>query len=157
ISGLSFTGGITGDPFTHRVQVLSSTFTRADEDKSLHRFTPVDQLSPGNGSPHSRGLQETYGLHGGDGTGGWPRGAPCDADGVKNDACLFPVGFCLNVDDPNLSSCDTSSNITEVAIAAKPDSAAITAAAAKVSTALPLSGTSCFFSDGIRVPVKIAG
>src|SRR5262249_5388491 len=116
ISGLSFTGGITVDPFTHRVQVLSSTFTGADEDTWLPRFTPGDLLSPGNGSPDSECLQETYGLHVVDGTAECTDGAPCDADGVKNDACLFPVGFCLNVDDPNLSSCDTSSNITEVAI-----------------------------------------
>jgi len=157
ISGLTFTGGLAVDPFTHRVQVLSSTFTGADEDKSLHRFTPIDQLSAGNGSSSSECLHEAYGLNVVDGTATCTDGAACDSDGVVNDSCLFPVGFCLNVDDANFSDCDTGSNITEVAIAAKPDSATITAAAAKLSAALPLAGTSCFFSDGLRVPVKIAG
>ena len=86
-----------------------------------------------------------------------PGGAPCDGDGLQNDACLFPIGFCLNVDDSNLSSCDTSSNITAVAIAAKPESSAIASANTQIAAALPLTGTSCFFSDGVRVPVKIAG
>jgi len=157
ISGLTFTGGLAVDPFTHRVQVLSSTFTGADEDKSLHRFTPIDQLSAGNGSSSSECLHEAYGLNVVDGTATCTDGAACDSDGVVNDSCLFPVGFCLNVDDANFSDCDTGSNITEVVIAAKPDSTAITAAAAKLSAALPLTGTSCFFSDGLRVPVKIAG
>ena len=157
ISGLTFTGGLAVDPFTHRVQVLSSTFTGADEDKSLHRFTPIDQLSAGNGSSSSECLHEAYGLNVVDGTATCTDGAACDSDGVVNDSCLFPVGFCLNVDDANFSDCDTGSNITEVVIAAKPDSTAITAAAAKLSAALPLTGTSCFFSDGLRVSVKIAG
>ena len=157
ISGLSFAGSITVDPLTHRVQVLSSTFTGADEDKSLHRFTPIDQLSAGNGSSSSECLHEAYGLTVVDGTATCTDGAACDNDGTVNDSCLFPVGFCLNVNDANFSDCDTSSNITEVAIAAKPDSPAISAAGARVSAALPLTGTSCFFSDGLRVPVKIAG
>ena len=47
--------------------------------------------------------------------------------------------------------------MTEIAISAKPDSAAITTAAAQIGAALPLSGPSCFFSDGVRVPIKLAG
>ena len=70
---------------------------------------------------------------------------------------MFPVGFCLNVDDPDLTACDNSSNITDVSITAKPPSAAIAAAAAQVDSALPLTGSSCFFSDGYYVPVKITG
>jgi hypothetical protein len=157
ISGLSFATSTTVDPFTHRVQVLSSTFTAAAEDKSLHRFTPIDQLSPGNGSPSSECLHEAYGLQVVDGTATCTDGAACDSDGTVNDACLFPVGFCLNIADPNLTDCSTGSNVTEIAISAKPDSAAITTAAAQIGAALPLSGPSCFFSDGVRIPVKIAG
>src|SRR5262249_18645687 len=157
ISGLTFAGSITIDPFTHRVQVLSSTFTGADEDKSLHRFTPIDQLSAGNGSPSSECLHEAYGLDVVDGMATCTDGAACDSDCAVKDSCLFRVGFCLNVDDANFSDCDSGSNITEVTIAAKPESAAITAAATQLSAALPLTGASCFFSDGLRVPVKVAG
>ena len=157
VSGLNFVGGMTVDPFTHRVQVLSSTFSGADEDKSLHRFTPIDRLSAGGGSTGSDCLQEVYGLQVTDGTAECTDGAPCDSDGAVNDSCLFPVGFCLNVTDASLAACSTASNLSEVSISAKPASAAISAVAARVAAALPLSGPSCFFSDGLYVPVTITG
>lgn len=157
VSGLNFATGVTLDPFTHRLQLLSGTFPASDENKSLHRLTPIDQLAAGGGADSKDCLHEAYGLDLVDGQADCTDGAACDSDGVVNDACVFPVGFCLNVDDPNLAACDNSSNVTEVAISAKPASAAITAAAAQVSGALPLTGSSCFFSDGYYVPVKIVG
>jgi hypothetical protein len=157
VSGLNFASGMSVDPFTHRVQMLSSTFSGADEDKSLHRFTPIDQLSAGSGSPATECVHEAYGLQGVDGTAACTDGAPCDNDGTVNDACLFPVGFCLNVSDPNFTDCSTGSNVTDVSISAKPASAAISAAAAKISAALPSAGPTCVFSDGYLVPVAITG
>ncbi len=155
-SGLTFVGGMTLDPFTHRLQVLSSTFTPTDEDKSLHRFTPIDQLSPGDsGSAETECLFEAYGLQVVDGTATCSDGAACDSDGAENDACLFPVGFCLNVDDPDLATCDTASNVTAVSITANPPAASIADAAARATAALPLTGSTCIFSDGYYVPVKI--
>ncbi len=32
-----------------------------------------------------------------------------------NDGCLFPVGFCFNVADPNLTNCSDADDVTEVA------------------------------------------
>ena len=157
VSGLNFASGMSVDPFTHRVQMLSSTFSGADEDKSLHRFTPIDQLSAGSGSPATECVHEAYGLQVVDGTAACTDGAPCDNDGTVNDACLFPVGFCLNVSDPNFTDCSTGSNVTDVSISAKPASAAISAAAAKISAALPSAGPTCVFSDGYLVPVAITG
>jgi hypothetical protein len=157
VSGLNFATGVTVDPFTGRVQFLSATFPVSDENKSLHRFTPVDQLFAGPGADTKECLHEAYGLQIVDGQGDCVDGAACDGDGVVNDACIFPVGFCLNVDDSALTACDNGSDVTEVAISAKPASAAIAAAAAQVSGALPLTGSSCFFSDGYYVPVKITG
>jgi hypothetical protein len=154
---LSFATGINVDPFTHRVQALSSTFLPSDEGHSLHRFTPIDQLAAGSGAPDKECLLETYGLHVADGVAACTDGAACDADGKVNDSCLFPVGFCLNVDDPSLAECDTSSNIVEASVAAKPVSAAIDDAAKRLAAALPLTGASCVFSDGFYVPVKITG
>lgn len=156
VSGLTDAGGMTVDAFTDRVQILSSTFTGADEDKSLHRFTPIDRLVPGSGSPKSECLQEFYGLQlvGKDAV--CVDGAPCDADGKKNGSCLFPVGFCFDVSDPNQSAC-TPGNITEVSIVAKPVSAAIARTAAAVAAALPISASTCLFSDGVTVPVQVAG
>jgi hypothetical protein len=148
---------VTVDPFTHRVQMLSGTFPVSDENKSLHRFTPVDQLAAGSGAATKTCLHEAYGLQIVDGDAVCTDGAACDADATVNDACVFPVGFCLNVDDPDLAGCDNGSNVAEVSIVAKPASAAIAAVAAQVGAALPLTGSSCFFSDGYYVPVKITG
>jgi hypothetical protein len=157
VGGLNFAGGMTVDPFTHRVQILSSTFMGGDEDKSLHRFTPVDQLSAGGGSTAKDCLHEAYGLDVVGGTATCTDGAACDSDGVANDACLFPVGFCFNVTDPALSDCDTGSPLSALTVSAKPASAAIAATVAQISAALPLAGASCFFSDGVYVPVRITG
>lgn len=157
VSGLTFASGVTVDPFTRRVQMLSGTFPISDENKSVHRFTPIDQLAAGDGSAEKECLHEAYGLQLVDGEAVCTDGAPCDGDGAVNDSCLFPAGFCLNVDDPDLGACDTSSAIVEASIVAKPASAAIAAAAAQLASVLPLSGSSCFFSDGYYVPVKITG
>jgi hypothetical protein len=157
VSGLNFVGGMTVDPFTRRVQMLSSTFSAADEDKSLHRFTPVDQLSAGSGATEGECLHEAYGLQVVDGSATCTDGAACDGDGAADDACLFPVGFCFNVTDPGLGDCSTASAVSEVSLSAKPASAAIAAVAAQVAGALPLSAASCFFSDGLYVPVTVTG
>jgi len=156
VSGLTFASGITVDRFTHRVQMLSSTFTGAAEDKSLHRFTPVDQLTPGGRrATASECLHEAYGLQLVNGMATCTDGAPCDNDGKVNGACLFPVGFCFNVGDPNFPGCGTASNVVDVNISSTTPSAALTAAATQVASALPLSGSSCFFSDGYYVPIKV--
>jgi len=85
-------------------------------------------------------------------------GAPCDGDGTVNDACVFPIGFCLNVTDPTLvADCGTTSPVAEVSITAKPGAAAISAVAARIGAALPAVGPTCFFSDGYYLPVKITG
>jgi hypothetical protein len=156
VSGLNLASGVAVDPFTHRVQILSSTFTGAAEDKSLHRFTPIDQLTPGNGKSKTECLHEAYGLKLVDGDAVCVDGAPCDNDGKVNDACLFPVGFCLNVADLNFLDCSSGMAITAASITALPASPAITAVTKQLTSALPLSGSSCFFSDGYYVPVKVA-
>lgn len=157
VGGLNFAGGMTVDPFTGRVQILSSTFMGADEDKSLHRFTPVSELVAGGGATASDCIHEAYGVQVVDGTAVCTDGAACDGDGAVNDACSFPLGFCFNVTDPALADCATDSNLTELSISAKPVSAAIAGAAAQAIASLPLAGGSCVFSDGLYVPVKVTG
>jgi hypothetical protein len=154
VSGLNFATGVTVDRFTHRVQLLSSTFAGAAEDKSLHRFTPIDDLAPGTGRAKSECLHEAYGLQMADGVAACTDGAPCDNDGKINGACLFPVGFCFNVADPKFPACSSIVDITAVRLTASPASAAIAAASAQLAAALPLSVSSCFFTDGYLLPVK---
>jgi hypothetical protein len=154
VSGMTFASGMALDPFTNRVQILSSTFSGADEDKSLHRFTPIDQLVEGGGSPASDCAHEFYGLALVGKKAECVDGAACDGDGAANGSCLFPIGFCFNVADPDLPECSDADDVTEVELSANPPSAAVTASAAAVAAALPVSGSTCLFSDGYALPVK---
>jgi hypothetical protein len=160
-SGFTFANGVSVNGFTGRIEVLSSTFSGAEEDRSIHRFTPVDRLVPGNGAAASECAHEFYGLELiAPGRGKKARkaicvdGAPCDADGTANDRCLFPAGFCLEIADPRLPAC-TPSPVVDFSVTTKPVSLAVAATATAVQDALPVSAPSCFFSDGIEVPVKV--
>lgn len=158
ISGLNFATGATVDARTGRIELLSSTFASMDEDKSLHRFTPIDELVAGKGSPKTECVHELYGIDAPDlKTASCVDGDACDADGAVNDRCTFPVGFCLNVDDPDFAECDASSSVVSVTITAKPFSVGVAEASQRIAAALPLAGPTCFFSDGAVVPVKITG
>lgn len=152
-SGLTFATSMTLDPFTNRVQILSSTFTGAAEDKSLHRFTPIDRLVAGGGAQASDCVHEFYGLAAGK-KAVCVDGAACDNDGTVNGSCLFPIGFCFNVADPDLPACSDADDVTAVTVTANPPSAAITASAGAIAAALPVSGSTCVFSDGYALPVK---
>ncbi len=161
-SGFNFATGLDVDPFSGRVQLLSSTFSGADEDFSLHRLTPVSRLVAGGGSPKSDCVAEFYGLELVAKKPGKPAkkaicvdGAACDADGQENDECLFPLGFCLAVDDARLAACSAAGVASFALKKVKPLSAEVTAAAAAVAGLLPLASPACVFSDGIRVPLKI--
>jgi len=167
--GLTFASGIDVDPFTGRAQILSSTFTFPDppeEDFSIHRFSPVDRLVAGNGNPARNCVSTFYGLELVPKKPGKPAkhaicvdGTPCDADGVVNDECLFPVGFCLNVVDaanPALAGCSSGGVDVFELKKTKPESGALGALAVEIQADAPISDTTCYFSDGIVVPVKIA-
>jgi hypothetical protein len=157
-SGLTFATGVTVHPVTHRVEMLSSTFAALDEDKSLHRFTRIDGLVPGRGSPKTECVHEFYGVAAPDGKSAvCTDGAACDADGVVNDRCSFPVGFCFNVEDPNFADCDDANAVSSLRVTASPFSAGVADAVAGFAAQLPFAGSSCVFTDGIVVPVKIAG
>ncbi|MGD9763764.1 MAG: hypothetical protein AB7V27_08635 [Candidatus Binatia bacterium] len=154
-SGLTFATGITVDPFTGRVQILSSTFSGVDEDRSLHRFTPIDRLVAGGTQRNSECVHELYGVRVTRGAARCVDGAACDADGQINDSCLFPVGFCFNVEDPAFPECATGEDITAVRVSSQPRHPALEAAAAAIGAALPIRDTTCVFSDGQTVPVSI--
>lgn len=164
VSGLTFAGGSSVNAFTGRIELLSSTFTGADEDKSIHRFVPTDRLVPGSGSDKTECLHEFYGVELVAPAPGRPArkaicrdGAACDADGTANDQCVFPVGSCLNVFDLDFPECATDAAIAEFTISVRPASLAINAVGAEIASALPVDESACFFSDGVTVPVRITG
>lgn len=166
-SGLTFATGIAVNGFTGRADLLSSTFLfpdPPDEDFSVHSFTPVDRLVAGKGSAKTSCVSELYGVELVAGKAGKPAkqaicsdGAACDADGRENGSCLFQIGFCLDVDDPTLPDCASAGVAAFELKKTKPDSAALQTTAAAIQAALPVSGPTCFFSDGIRVDLKTTG
>jgi hypothetical protein len=159
-SGFMFATGAERNAFTGRVQLLSSTFVPEDEDSRIHKLVPVDRLVAGRGNDRTECFSELYGL---ELVARQPEveakkarcmdGQACDADGTVNDVCVFPVGFCLNVDDSRSPQCAPTEITSFVLKKNKPFSASLQIAVASVAAALPLSESSCFFSDGISVPV----
>jgi len=168
-SGFSFATSIDVNAFTGRVELVSSTFIGEDEDFRLHRLTPVARLvaekEPIKGGKLAREcLTETYGVELVATKPGKPAkkaicvdGDSCDADGAVNDVCLFPVGFCVKVEDPNLPECAPSGLATFELKTSKPESPSLVAAAAALQAAAPLASSTCAFSDGVAVPLKITG
>jgi len=162
IGGLTFATGLSVNGFTGRVEVLSSTFVPTDEDRTIHRFTPIEALVPGKGSPRSECLHEFYGAELVPPAPSKPAtqalctdGDACDADGAVNDRCLFPIGFCLNVPDPRFPDC-ASTGIASFSARVSPNGLDGAHALAALQAALPSAAPGCFFSDGVVVPVKIA-
>lgn len=160
VTGLTFASGISVNDFTGRIEILSS-FSGTDEDRSIHRFIPVDRLEPGRGRKATQCAHEFYGLAL---TAARPGNAArkavcrdgdlCDADGQLNDRCLFPVGFCLNVDDPRTPECQPDSQILNATVSTTPFSPSVARAGEALAAALPVTRTTCVFSDGLVVPVR---
>jgi hypothetical protein len=160
VSGLNFATGVSVNAFTGRVEILSSTFIPTDEDRSIHRLTPIDHLVAGRGSARSECLHEFYGVAlvapapGRAATQAiCTDGDACDADGKKNDRCVFPLGFCLDVPDVNFADC-SAATIDSFSATVKPDPLDGQHAIDALRASLPLSSASCFFSDGVAVAVK---
>ena len=138
--------GMTVDPFTHRVQILSSTFTASPTRTSRCTASrrSISSAPARRGEPDC--MHEAYGLQVVDGTAGLHRRRRLRQRAERRTMpASFPVGFCFNVDDPGLPNATTAATSPRSPISAKPASAAIaTAAAAEQTSALPLSGSALF-------------
>lgn len=161
-SGFTFATGVERNPFNGRVQLLSSTFIPDDEDLRIHKLVPVDELVAGKGGKKSECLSEFFGLELVSAKPGKKAkkaicvdGEACDSDGLVNDVCTYPIGFCLNVDDARYADCSATQLAQFELKKIKPESAAIATAVATIAESLPLVGSTCVFSDGMQVPVKI--
>lgn len=161
-SGLTFATGVDVDAFTGRVSILSSTFVPTDEDRSVHRLVDKSRLVAGKGPDATECMSELYGVELVPLAPEKPAkhavcvdGAACDADGVANDLCVFPIGVCLNVVDSRFPEC-ASADVAAVTVKkSKPVSMEMAALAAAIQTDAPLVNELCYFSDGMLVPVKI--
>jgi len=162
VSGLTFATGVDVDEFTGRVSLLSSTFVPNDEDLSIHRLVDKSRLLAGKGSEKAECMVEFYGAELVPSSPGKRAkravcvdGEACDGDGAVNDVCVFPVGVCVNVDDPRFPKCDSAGIAEFVVKKSKPESPEVAVLAAAVAADLPIEGERCYFSDGMRVPVKL--
>jgi hypothetical protein len=160
-SGFTFAGGEERAEFTGRIQLLSSTFIPEAEDFRVHKLVPVERLVAGTRRKRSECFSEYFGLELVARAPGKPAkralcvdGDPCDGDGRVNDVCTYPVGFCLNVDDAREAACTPSQVASFQLKKLKPVSAAVQVTAAAIADRLPVVDSTCFFSDGMSVPVK---
>lgn len=156
----AFGGGVAVDPFTGRIDFLASSFSGADDDKSLHRLIPVDRLVPGGGSAESDCAMELYGIElVAPSEGRRARsaicvdGAACDADGAADGGCTFPLGICINVTDPRLPDCAPSGVPGVELVSVRPDTLDLAALVA-AADALPVDESGCAFSNGVRVELR---
>ena len=157
----AFGGGVSVDAFTGRIDFLASSFSGADDDKSVHRLVRIDTLVTGGGNPASDCAMELYGVELASGSPDRSArleacvdGAPCDGDGVADGGCSFALGLCWNVSDPRLPDCTPGSVASLELLSAKPESAELTALVAAMAASLPSSQSGCVFSDGVRVPLR---
>ena len=157
----AFGGAVAVQPVTGRIDFLASSFSGADDDKSVHSLIPVERLGGGGGSVYNDCALEVYGLERKAGVpGSAPRlaqctdGAACDADGTANGSCTFPIGFCLSVDDPRLPDCAPAGIRSVELVNTRLESAELTDLFAKVNAGLPNNNTTCTMSGGVKVPVR---
>ncbi|HEY2774553.1 MAG TPA: hypothetical protein VGK20_10960 [Candidatus Binatia bacterium] len=158
----AFGGGVSVDSFTGRIDFLASTFSGADDDKSVHRLVPIDHLVTGGGNPATDCVMELYGIPLAPASAGRPPrvafctdGDSCDADGKADGVCHFPLGICLNVSDPRLPTCTPSSVASIDLLGANPASDELTNLVSAAAALMPTSSSTCAFSAGIPVPLRL--
>ncbi len=157
----AFGGSLAVDAFSGRIGFLARPFEAVDDDRSIHQLVPIERLVTGKGRDKSECLLEFYGLELVPKKPGKPAklaicvdGAACDADGAVNDSCLFPVGLCLNVDDQRLPECESTGVAAAELLKSLPEGGDLASLVADIQAAAPLTASTCFFSDGVAVPVK---
>ncbi|MFT4570192.1 MAG: hypothetical protein ACI8TX_001421 [Hyphomicrobiaceae bacterium] len=160
----AFGGALDVDQRTGRVTFLASTFTGDPIDRSIHTLTRIKELEPGVGVPggsRTECLLEFYGvefiepvLNQRLDISECRDGDPCDADGVVNDVCVFPAGFCVGVKDSRFRRCAPLVIGSVELLSGGPDELA--EAVARANAELPIEGGGrCFTSDGVSIPLKI--
>jgi hypothetical protein len=160
----AFGGGVSVDRFTGRIDFLASSFSGADDDKSVHRLVPIDHLLTRGGDPTTDCAMELYGLELVPRSEGHPAraaicvdGAPCDADGAADGVCTFPLGLCFNVDDPRLPECTPTQVASVRLVRVSPVGAGAEDLISTAISTLPTSASTCVFGDGVRIPLRDGG
>jgi hypothetical protein len=161
-----FGGSVDTDPITGRATFLASSFSGAEGDRSLHHLIRVNELEPGAFIPlrdDTECLLEFYGvdfepfeLNQRVDIAECVDGDPsCDADGIVNDECVFPVGFCVGVKDNRYRRC-APLEVAEIELLSE-GREELLEPLARAQAALPIEPGigRCFVSEGVTVPLKI--
>ncbi len=156
----AFGGGVSVDEVTGRIDFLASSFSGADDDKSIHRLVPIDSLVT-RGSKASDCAMEFFGVElVPSAPGRTPRaaicvdGAPCDADGVVDGGCTYPLGLCFNVTDPRLPDC-TPTGIASVTLMRDiPEGSGAESVVLDAAGDMPITAPTCVYGSGVRVPLR---
>jgi hypothetical protein len=156
----AFGGSVSVHPVSGRIDFLASSFSGADDDKSLHRLVPIERLVTRGRYPTADCALQLYGVElVAAAEGRRPRaaicvdGAPCDSDGEVDGACTYPLGLCFNVDDSSSPECETA-GIATISLRESPSGAGAADLLADATAALPIVGQQCVFGDGVRIPLR---
>lgn len=161
--GPAFGGGLDIDRFTGRVLFNASNFDGGPDDRALHQLIEVERLAPGRGREDRECLLEFFGVELVAPAPDRPArradcfdGQACDADGVADGVCTFPLGACLAVSDPRLPACSIEEVTSFDLRRARPESSELEAMADRVTAELPASSAFCSLSQGYPVPLRLS-
>jgi hypothetical protein len=157
----AFGGSVSVHETSGRIDFLASSFSGDDDDRSIHRLVPIDRLVTRGGSDSTDCAIELYGVELVPPAEGRPArsaicvdGASCDADGVVDGGCTFPLGICFNVSDPLLPECTPAGIASVTLVREKPEGAGAASLVADAAAAMPIEEATCIYGSGVRVPLR---
>jgi hypothetical protein len=156
----AFGGSVSVSEVTGRIDFLASSFSGADDDRSIHRLIPIAGLVTRGGTTSDCAMG-FFGVELVPTREGRPArsaicvdGAPCDADGVVDGGCTYPLGLCLNVPDPAQPSCTPTGIASVTLVREKPEGAGAAALVADIAAGVPIEDATCVYGSGVRVPLR---
>jgi hypothetical protein len=156
----AFGGSVSVNASTGRIDFLASSFSGADDDKSIHRLVPLDRLVT-RGSKASDCAMEFYGVELVPSSEGRPArsaicvdGEECDADGAADGACTYSLGLCFNVTDSRLPDCTPTGIASVTLVRENPEGMGASALVADAAGAVPVGSPTCLYGEGVRLPLR---
>ena len=158
VSGLTFASGMTVDPFTHRVQILSSTFAAPTRTSRCTASRRSISSAPAAARRDSECLHEAYGLQVVDGTADLHRRRAVRQRRHGERRLPVPGRLLLQRRRPGLRRLQRRQQRDRAS--ASPPSRPARRSPPRRRRSPPRcrsAGSSCVFSDGYYVPVTITG
>jgi hypothetical protein len=157
----AFGGSVSVHETSGRIDFLASSFSGADDDKSIHRLVPIEGLVTRGGSQATDCAMQLYGVELVPAKEGQPArsaicvdGAACDADGVVDGGCTYPLGLCFNVADPAMPDCTPTGIASVSLVREKPEGAGAASLVSDAAAAVPIEDATCVYGSGVRVALR---